>query len=100
MFQDIQKAILNQQMAFEMGIANVMLYLIPSKWTNGYEHQIIDDLKKGLEIYKQDVENLAMIHAYLGSCYLLLDDDWASAITSFQKSLELDPSAKCLEVFF
>ncbi|XP_054273438.1 uncharacterized protein LOC128993509 [Macrosteles quadrilineatus] len=97
--KDIQKAILNQQMAFEMGMANVMLYLIPSKWTNGYEHQIIDDLKKGLEIYNQNVENLAMIHAYLGTCYLLMDDDWASAIPSFQKSLELDPSAKCLENF-
>ncbi|XP_054280307.1 uncharacterized protein LOC128998274 [Macrosteles quadrilineatus] len=97
--KDVQKAIFYGQKAFDMGTATVTFYLTLAKWNNGYEHKIIDDLKKGLTIYKHDVVNQAMLYAYLGTCYLLLDDDWGSAIASFQRSLELDPSAKSLENF-
>lgn len=74
------------------------VFLIQIKWKQGLKHEIISDLDKALEVYKENYEQEELL-THRGAFGLLLTEcGFQSALKYFNKALEVNPAAHQLQV--
>lgn len=96
-FQNFDEALKCFKKSDELGNEKALLSLTALKWKTNKEADIIEDLLQGIVKYR-DCENQAELYTQLGSCYILIRNDWENAIKYFIKCLELEPAIKYLKV--